>query len=158
MQVIPGTFAAYRSKELPNDRLNPLASAYAGINYAKNRYGIAGMLQVIGKGHGYRDGGFTGYGNPADIAGYVHKGEYVIPAPATAALMRDFGKSNMERIRHYDGSSARSNFSALEQYAKTSPVNKQRSIHVENITADDPDAAMRALDKREQERMALALG
>lgn len=158
LQVIPGTFAAYRSKELPNDRLNPLASAYAGINYAKNRYGIAGMLQVIGKGHGYRDGGFTGYGNPADIAGYVHKGEYVIPAPATAALMRDFGKSNMERIRHYDGSSVRSNFSALEQYAKTSTVNKQRSIHVENITAADPDAAMRALDKREQERMALALG
>lgn len=84
LQVIPGTFAAYRSKELPDDRLNPLASAYAGINYAKSRYGASGMLSVIGKGHGYANGGrVEGFSSPFhgmfdtklyDDGGLIHKG------------------------------------------------------------------------------------
>ena len=159
LQVIPSTFAAYRSKDLPNDRLDPLASAYAGINYAKNRYGIAGMLQVIGRGHGYRAGGFTGFGNPAEIAGFVHKGEYVIPAGATSALMRDFGKDTLERVRNYTGgSSVRSNFSALEQYTNTNS-STQSGVHIEgDLVAADPADAIRLLDERESKRKALAIG
>lgn len=56
VQVIPGTFQAYRDKSLPNNRLDPLASLVAGMNYAKSRYG-KDMLSVIGKGHGYSEGG-----------------------------------------------------------------------------------------------------
>lgn len=57
LQVIPSTFAAYRDPSLPNDRFNPLSSAVAGMRYAKSRYGVEGMLRVIGKGHGYSGGG-----------------------------------------------------------------------------------------------------
>ena len=32
------------------------------------------------KRQGYATGGFTGPGNPDEIAGVVHKGEYVLPA------------------------------------------------------------------------------
>jgi len=57
VQVIPATFAAYRSKSLPNNRFDPMASLFAGMNYAKARYGIQGMLGAIGHGSGYAKGG-----------------------------------------------------------------------------------------------------
>lgn len=53
VQVIPGTFATYRNPNLPNDRTHALANLYAGMNYAKSRYGVSGMLRAIGQGRGY---------------------------------------------------------------------------------------------------------
>jgi hypothetical protein len=38
VQVKPGTFAAYRSSDLPDSVTDPLANLYAGMNYAINRY------------------------------------------------------------------------------------------------------------------------
>lgn len=58
LQVIPGTFAAYRNKNLPNNRLDPHANMYAAFNYAKNRY-PGSILSVIGQGHGYAEGGWV---------------------------------------------------------------------------------------------------
>lgn len=55
VQVIPGTFAAFRNKSLPNDRTHPLANLVAGMNWAKYRYG-RNHLGVIGHGHGYANG------------------------------------------------------------------------------------------------------
>lgn len=55
VQVIPGTFAAYRDNDLPNDRRNPLANLVAGMNWAKYKYG-RDHLDVIGQGHGYANG------------------------------------------------------------------------------------------------------
>ena len=57
LQVTGSTWRAYRDPELPNDRFNPLASATAGMRWAKARYGVDAILRVIGHGHGYAEGG-----------------------------------------------------------------------------------------------------
>jgi hypothetical protein len=56
MQVISGTFAAYRSPSLSANIFDPLANIYAGVNYAVHRYGNPGWLSVLGHGHGYANG------------------------------------------------------------------------------------------------------
>ena len=39
LQVTPGTFAAYRDPNLPNDRTDPFANMVAALNYVRARYG-----------------------------------------------------------------------------------------------------------------------
>lgn len=62
LQIIPGTFAAYRSPALPDNRLDPHANIYAALNYAKHRYGA--NLDGLGQGHGYARGGYPPIGRP----------------------------------------------------------------------------------------------
>lgn len=59
VQVTKGTWDAYRDKSLPDDRFNAFANLVAGINWSKAAYGIEGMLNVIGHGHGYSGGGLV---------------------------------------------------------------------------------------------------
>lgn len=44
--------------------------------------GLAAVIAAVAAFGGFERGGYTGDGHPASIAGVVHRGEYVIPAPA----------------------------------------------------------------------------
>ena len=87
VQVIPGTFAAFRDKSLPNDRKHPLANLVAGMNWAKFKAKRQGrsMLSFIGHGHGYKDGtleaanGWAWVGEHGPELVNFHGGEQVIP-------------------------------------------------------------------------------
>ncbi|MGW4240904.1 transglycosylase SLT domain-containing protein [Nocardia sp. NPDC004722] len=57
LQVIPGTFAAYRNPSLPNDRTNPDANISAALRYYRARYGTD-LAAQWGQGHGYDQGGW----------------------------------------------------------------------------------------------------
>lgn len=56
LQIIPGTFAAYRDPSLPNDRRNPYANMVAALRYYQSRYGMD-LSRMWGRGHGYDLGG-----------------------------------------------------------------------------------------------------
>jgi hypothetical protein len=47
---------------------------------------MAGIMEKFG----FAKGGFTGYGNSSDVAGFVHKGEVVLNADHTASLAKLF--------------------------------------------------------------------
>lgn len=52
---------------------------------------------------GFKVGGYTGDGPADQVAGLVHKGEFVLPKTATQALIRDKGMGFLESLRHYAG-------------------------------------------------------
>lgn len=56
LQVIPGTFAAFRDPALPDDRTDPLANMVAALRYYKSRHGND-LTKEWGHGHGYDQGG-----------------------------------------------------------------------------------------------------
>ncbi|MFS0927629.1 phage tail tape measure protein [Enterococcus durans] len=77
LQTKPGTFAANAFPGHGNI-MNGFDNMLAAINYAKKRYGVAGILQVIGRGHGYANGGLITK-DGLYRAGEGNKPEMVIP-------------------------------------------------------------------------------
>ncbi|WP_433662443.1 hypothetical protein ACQPW1_09995 [Nocardia sp. CA-128927] len=61
LQVIPGTFAAYRNPALPNDRTNVDANISAALRYYRARWGDD-LGTMWGQGHGYDQGGWLPHG------------------------------------------------------------------------------------------------
>lgn len=67
LQIIPGTFDAYRDPSLPNDRRDPEANMVAALRYYKARYGTD-LTTMWGHGHGYASGGvLPGYTPGRDV-------------------------------------------------------------------------------------------
>ena len=86
LQVIPGTFAAYRDPALPNDRTHPYANMVAALRYYRSRYGMD-LSTMWGRGHGYATGGWAfGPGGPRDdgFLAPLSNGEFVVNAAAAA--------------------------------------------------------------------------
>jgi tape measure domain-containing protein len=77
LQTISATFNAYKMPGHGNI-FNGLDNMLAAMRYAKSRYGISGMLGVIGHGHGYKDGGFVAREQIARLA-EGNKPEMVVP-------------------------------------------------------------------------------
>lgn len=77
LQTTPPTFNAYKHKG-HNNIYNGYDNMLAAMNYAKHLYGTKGMLSVIGKGHGYENGGLVTQHQLAEI-GEGNKPEMVIP-------------------------------------------------------------------------------
>ncbi|SLG34299.1 bacteriophage-like membrane protein [Mycobacteroides abscessus subsp. abscessus] len=61
LQIIPGTYEAYRDPELPNNRRDPFSNMVAALRYYKARYGMD-LTEEWGHGHGYDQGGIFPHG------------------------------------------------------------------------------------------------
>jgi SLT domain-containing protein len=64
MQTIPGTFNAYAGPFRSRGITDPLASIYAGVNYAMHRYG-GNWINVMTRPGGYAKGGYAQFGETA---------------------------------------------------------------------------------------------
>lgn len=90
LQTKPGTFAANAFPGHGNI-MNGFDNMLAAIRYAKNRYG-ANMLSVIGRGHGYANGGLI---NKDGLyrAGEGNKPEMVIPLTRKSRAIELMGQA-----------------------------------------------------------------
>ncbi|MFJ5644033.1 phage tail tape measure protein [Streptomyces sp. NPDC093223] len=64
MQTIPSTFAAYAGPFKSRGITDPMASIYAGVNYAMHRYG-GNWIDVMTRPGGYAKGGYAQFGETA---------------------------------------------------------------------------------------------
>lgn len=77
LQIIPGTFAAHRDPELPDDRRDPWANMNAALRYYKSRYGTD-TTTMWGHGHGYAEGGILPKLGLFDNGGWLEHGAMAV--------------------------------------------------------------------------------
>jgi lambda family phage tail tape measure protein len=71
-----------------------IGGATAAPGAAITTAAVAGAISSVKGAVGYAAGGYTGEGSPWNVAGVVHRGEYVFSAPATARI----GPSRLEAM------------------------------------------------------------
>lgn len=84
----------------------------------------------------FSDGGYTGDGAVSDVAGVVHKGEYVIPQSVIAHMQSNMPHiiPNLEALRQGNRSST-SHIDQSRHVSITGPINVERPIDFENLLA-----------------------
>ena len=88
LQIIPGTFEAYRDPELPNDRTDPWANMNAALRYYRARYGDD-LTVMWGHGHGYARGGvLPGFTPGRDVHDFVSPTGGALRLSGGEAIMR----------------------------------------------------------------------
>lgn len=88
LQIIPGTFEAYRDPELPNDRTDPWANMNASLRYYRSRYGDD-LTTMWGHGHGYARGGvLPGFTPGRDVHNFVSPTGGALSLSGGEAIMR----------------------------------------------------------------------
>lgn len=91
LQTITATFNANKHKGHDNI-FKGLDNSLAAINYAKRRYGATNMLNVIGRGHGYANGGLITKEHMA-MVGEGNKPELVVPLTKPSRAMELIGQA-----------------------------------------------------------------
>ena len=135
LQVIPGTFAAHRDPELPDDRTDPWANMNAALRYYKSRYGMD-LGVMWGKGHGYNLGGWIhGSGTKDSVPLVGAPGEFIVNRKAAAENRAELEAMNAGRSVPSRGGSV-----------------------TYNIHTFDLDDAMRELSRREAQHAQTYLG
>ena len=135
LQVIPGTFAAHRDPELPDDRTDPWANMNAALRYYKARYGMD-LGVMWGKGHGYNLGGWIhGSGTKDSVPLVGAPGEFIVNRKAAAENRAELEAMNAGRSVPSRGGSV-----------------------TYNIHTFDLDDAMRELSRREAQHAQTYLG
>ena len=135
LQIIPGTFAAHRDPELPNDRTDPWANMNAALRYYKSRYGMD-LGAMWGKGHGYNMGGWIGgQGNKDTVPLVGSPGEFIVNRQAAAQ-----------------------NRELLEAMNSGQPVQPSGGGVTYNIHTFDLDEAMKVLSRREAQHAQTWMG
>lgn len=91
LQTISATFNAYKHNGHGNV-FKGLDNSLAAINYAKRRYGAENMLNVIGRGRGYANGGLIKKEHMA-MVGEGNKPELVVPLTKPARALELMGQA-----------------------------------------------------------------
>ncbi|WP_368863375.1 peptidoglycan DD-metalloendopeptidase family protein [Staphylococcus hominis] len=153
LQVIPPTFAA---NKLPGhgNIMNGLDNAMAAINYAKKRYGRAGMLQVIGHGHGYATGtnnARKGYATVFEKGGEIMNlrgGEQIIPNDVSiAAIERVINSDIFNRTQSavYEAISRFADGIREKQQQESIEKAELRRLQTENTDIKEQNALLKAI-------------
>jgi hypothetical protein len=101
-EAIGGAAAAIRESQSAAESALPALQEYdallksiAGSGAPIGGSAVRGAVTPLLQGRGFSAGGFTGHGPADQVAGFVHGGEFVFDAAATARI----GVSNLEAIR-----------------------------------------------------------
>lgn len=118
--------------------IKPLASMFGGGGGGGGS-GIGGIISTVGSffGGGFASGGYTGSGPENQVAGVVHKGEFVVPANA----VRRIGVQNLEALA--SGNAVRGMIGA----SAARPVASQTIVQVHVKANDYFDARVASISR-----------
>ena len=146
LQIIPGTFEAYRDPELPNDRRDPWANMNAALRYYRARYGTD-LTTMWGKGHGYARGGvLPGFTPGRD----VHR--FFSPTGGTLALSGGEAIMRPEWTRAVGGAGAVNSMNRAAMRGGNGVLPGSDAFEVLKEAAQHLDNAAKELGLQEQAR------